>query len=101
VGAVGRGDLLRVDAADRQVLQRAVQRLGQVRGGVGGAQVHRQAAPGQFHRHGRRQRGLADAALAHQHDQAVAVRRDVVHQRGKARGDERGLGRIARRFDGR
>jgi hypothetical protein len=47
----------------------------------------------QFHRHRRGQRGLAHAALAHQHDQAVAIGGDVVHQRGKAGRDQRGLGR--------
>ncbi len=42
--------------------------------------MHRQTAMGELHGDRRRQRGLADAALAHQHHETVAVRGDVVHQ---------------------
>jgi hypothetical protein len=85
LGAVALGFGVGVDAADSlRWGSAAVQRVGQVGGRIGGGQVHRQAAPGQLHGHGRRQGGLADPALAHQHHQAVAVGGDAVHQRRQA-----------------
>ena len=74
-----------VDAADRQMLHGAMQRLGEMRGRVGGGEMNRQPATRQFDGDGRRQRRLADAALAHQHDQPMAVGGDVVHQFRQAR----------------
>jgi len=87
--AIALGDLVRVDPAHRQVLQAALQRFAQVRGRVGGGQVHGQATVGQFNRHGSRQRGLAHTAFAHQHDQAVPFLGDVIHEGRQARGLER------------
>ncbi len=82
--AVALGDLVRVDAAHGEVLQRAAQRLLQVGCRVRRGQMHRKAPVRQFHRDGGGQRGLADAALAHQHHQAVAVDGNAIHQRSQA-----------------
>ncbi len=79
---------MRVDAAHAQVFQRAAQGFHQMRCGVGGGQVHRQAALGERHRHGRREGRFADTALAHQHHQAMAVGGDVIHQRGQGVGSK-------------
>ena len=73
-----------VDAADRQMLHGAMQRLGEMRGRVGGGEMNRQPAPRQFDGDRRRQRRLADAALAHQHDKPMAVGGDVIHEIGEA-----------------
>ena len=47
--------------------------------------MHRMAAPGKRHRHGGGNGGLADAALAHQHDQTVTVPGDLIDKAGKGR----------------
>ena len=47
--------------------------------------MHRQPATGQLHGDRRRHGGFADAALAHQHHEAVAVGGNVVNQLRQAR----------------
>jgi hypothetical protein len=72
---------LRVDAAHLQARQAAAERVGQVGGRVGGGQVHAVAALHQAHRQRRGDGGLAHAALAHDHDQAVPRGGQFIGQR--------------------
>ena len=76
---------VRVDAAHRQIFQRAMQRFGEMRGRIGRGEMHGQPAMRQFDGDGRRQGGFADAAFAHQHHEAVAVGGDAVNQLRQAR----------------
>ena len=69
---------LRVDTTDFQIVQRSGQRVGQVCGGVGRGQMHREAALGQCHCHRGRESGFTDTALAHHHDEAVAGFGDLI-----------------------
>ena len=71
--AVGAGGLGGVDTRHVQVVQGAVQRVGEVTGGVGGGQMHQMSAVGQGDRDSGGDGGLADPALAHTHDQTVAA----------------------------
>ena len=50
---------------------------------IGGRQLDRMAALRELYRDRRGQRRLAHAALAHHHDQAVPVRRQLVDQGGE------------------
>ncbi len=61
--AVARRSFLRVDTAERQVGKRAFQRIGQVRGRVGGGEVHGQAPARQLHGDGSGQRGMPTPPL--------------------------------------
>ncbi len=81
LGAVTLGFGARVDATHLQMGQAACQRLAEMRGGVRGGEVHRQATACQLHRHGGRQGGFTHPALAHQHDEAVTVGGQLVNQR--------------------
>ena len=82
--AVTLGLQLRIDPAHRQIVERTIERVGQMSGRVRRRQVDRQAATGQFDRHRSGHRGLADAAFTHQHHQAMAIDGDRVDQRGQA-----------------
>ena len=74
---------LRVDAAHLQPRQVALQGAGQVRRRIGGAQVHGLATLHQADGQRRGDGGLADAALAHHHDQAVPSLGQVIGQCGQ------------------
>ena len=80
LGGVGGGLGDRVDPGDDHPLDRPVEGSGEVGGRVGGRQLHLVAAGGQ----GDRDRGgdgrLADAALAHGHDQTSSPGGDLVDQ---------------------
>ena len=77
---VSLGFRLGVDAADFQVRQTAVEGLRHMRRRVGGGQVNAVAALHQPYGQRSGNRGFADAALAHDHDQAVAQRGQFVGQ---------------------
>ena len=61
-----------------------MQRFGEMRGRVGGGEMDGQSAMRQFDGDRRRKRRFADAALAHQHDEAMTIGGDAVHQFRKA-----------------
>ena len=75
---------VRIDAADREMVERAVQRFRQMGRRVGGGEMHREPTTGQFDSDGGGQGGFADAAFAHQHNQSAAVGGDAIDQFGKA-----------------
>ena len=77
---VALGFRVRVNPADREVGQCAVQGVGKVRRRVGGREVDGQSPARKFHGNGGRHGGFADAALAHQHDEAVAIRGNIIDQ---------------------
>ena len=72
-----------VDAGDLQVLQDAAQGFAQVPGGVGRGQVHLVAPADESDCDRRGDGALADATLAHAHDQAVVLGRELVDQVGQ------------------
>ena len=59
----------RVDALHAEVRHLARQRIGEMGGGIGGAEMHRDTARREADRDGRGYGGLADTALAHDHDE--------------------------------
>ena len=70
---IGSGFRRGIDLAERQPIHLTRQRLRDMGGGVGGAEMHGMAAAGEHHRDGRRHRGLAHAAFAHGHDDAMSL----------------------------
>ena len=77
---------LRVDATDLESVDGAVERLFEMRRRIGGRQLDRMAASRELDRNRRGERRLADPALAHHQDEALPVRRQLVHQRRERRG---------------
>ena len=79
VAVLGDG-LLRVDPFDREVRRPRLERLVQVCGRVGGREQHLVSSGGELEGDSGGDCGLADAALAHAHDQAVPVGLEVVDE---------------------
>ena len=67
------------------MLQRAVEGLGEVCGGVGRAQMHLESALGERNRDRGGDGALADASLAHAQDQPVVIGGKAVDQVGQRR----------------
>ena len=78
-----------VDLADRQVFELGIECFREMRGRIGGAQMHRIATACQLDGQCGSQRCLADTALAHQHDKAMSVHGNLVDQRRKVRRSQR------------
>jgi hypothetical protein len=77
---VGGGFRGGIDLAEREARHLAVQGLRHVRGGIGGAEMHGMAAPGQDDGDGGGNGGLAHPTFAHGHDHPDALLLDGGHE---------------------
>jgi hypothetical protein len=84
LGCVGGGFGSGIDLAEREAVQPPSERLRDVRGGIGGAEMDAVTAFREQHGDSGGDRRFADAAFAHGHDDAVALLLDAVHEIGEA-----------------
>ena len=76
-GLIGRRLRRGINFAECQPVHLPGQRLRNMRGWIGRAQMHRMTPPREHHRDGGGHGGLAHASLAHRHDHSAALALDV------------------------